>query len=153
MYCSTAYWMQPRAQGSIISAQPFYEQASPQNMALVSLTRAKTQLKCDFLFNLHSTVLILWCYGESSLRMSSWYVSPLFLYDPSNLHLSPQNYFNRSCFFRIILLIYFLRTPLGGLALYSFNYPLCLLLSYLNYAFVYFNEIKLLLILCILYML
>ena len=29
-------------------------------------------------------------YGESSLRISSWYVSPLFLYDPSNSYFWPK---------------------------------------------------------------
>ena len=46
-----------------------------------------------------TTVLIPLCYGESSLRTSSWYVSPLFLTDPSNSHLLLWNYFNRRHFF------------------------------------------------------
>ena len=77
------------------------------------------------------------CYGESSLIISSWYISQLFLYDPSNSHLLPQNYFNKRCFF-LLILIYFLCIPLHGL---SFKYPLCLFPSCLNYAFVYFNQI------------
>ena len=36
----------------------------------------------------------------------------------------------------------FLRTPLHGLTFDSFNYLLCLFPSYLNYAFVYFNQIS-----------
>ena len=44
--------------------------------------------------------------------------------------------------FVFLILIYFLHTPLHGLAFYSFNYPLCLFPSYLNHAFVYFNEIS-----------
>ena len=35
-----------------------------------------------------------------------------------------------------------LHTPLHGLAFYSFNHPLYLLPSYLNHAFVYFNQIS-----------
>ena len=42
----------------------------------------------------------------------------------------------------LFLLIYFLYTPLHGLAFYSFNYLLCLFPSYLNHAFVYFNRIS-----------
>ena len=42
----------------------------------------------------------------------------------------------------IVILIYFLRTPLHGFTFYNFNYPVCLLPSYLNHAFVYFNEIS-----------
>ena len=32
-------------------------------------------------------VVIPLCYGESSLRITSWYVFPPFLYGPSNSHL------------------------------------------------------------------
>ena len=92
---------------------------------------------------LHRIVLIPLCYGESSLRIPSCYAFPLFLYDPSKSHLQPQNYFNRHRFFLLILiLIYFLCTPLHGLAFYSFNYPVCLFPSYLNLAFVYFKKIN-----------
>ena len=57
--------------------------------------------------------------------------------DPLNLHLCPQNCFNRHCFF----LIYYLCTPLHEFTFYSLNYPFCLFLSYLNHSFVYFNQI------------
>ena len=55
---------------------------------------------------------------------------------PSNSHLQPQNCVNRYRFF-LLILIYFLHTPLHGLAFYSFIYPVCLFLSYLKHAFVY----------------
>ena len=80
-------------------------------------------------------------------------MSPLFLYGPSNSYLLPQNYFNRRHFFLLILLIYFLLTPLHGLAFYSFTYPLCLFPSYLNHTLVYFNQISTTIYLIILYML
>ena len=118
------------------------EPASLRVMALVSMTRAKTRLICDLLFNLVHTLLMPLYYGESSLRISSWYISPLFLYDPSNSYLLPKNYFNRHCFFLLILLIYFLRTPLHGIVFYSFTYPLCLFPSYLNHAYIYVNQIS-----------
>ena len=35
-------------------------------------------------------MLIPLCYGDSSLRISSWYFPPFFQYDPSNLYLLPQ---------------------------------------------------------------
>ena len=44
--------------------------------------------------------------------------------------------------FLLILLFYFLRTPLHELAFYSFTYPLCLFPSYLNHVFVCFNQIS-----------
>ena len=42
---------------------------------------------------------------------------------------------------KVFLLIYFLCTPFHELAFYCLNYALCLLLSYLNHAFVYYNQI------------
>ena len=50
-----------------------------------------------------------------------------------------HNFFLLIC---LILLIYFLRTPLHGLAFHNFTYPLSLFPSYLNHAFVYFNQIS-----------
>ena len=42
----------------------------------------------------------------------------------------------------LLILIYFLHTPLHELAFYSLNYPFYLFPSYLNHAFVYFNQIS-----------
>ena len=46
-----------------------------------------------------------------------------------------------SHFFLILILIYFLHKPLHELAFYRLKYPLRLFPSYLNLAFVYFNQI------------
>ena len=51
------------------------------------MTIAKTQLSCALILNLVYVVLIRLYYGESNLRILSWYIPPLFLYDISNLHL------------------------------------------------------------------
>ena len=70
------------------------ELASSQILALISVNTANTWLTHALILN-----LVLLCYGESSLRISPWYVLPLFLYGPLNLHILPQNYFNRHHFF------------------------------------------------------
>ena len=72
-----------------------------------------------------SIVIVPLCYGKSSLRISSRYVSPLFLYNSSNLYLSPQNCFHKRCFF-LIIPFYFLCTPLHGLAYYTSSFSQCL---------------------------
>ena len=44
---------------------------------------------------------------------------------------------------RIVIFLHFLRTPLQhGLAFYNLNHPLCSFPSYLNHAFVYFNQVR-----------
>ena len=60
---------------------------------------------------------------------------PCFLYDPSNLHLLPQNYINRYHFSSNSNSnssnLFSLHT-LHELAFYSLNYPLCLFSSYIS---------------------
>ena len=70
---------------SIRSVQPFW--TSPWVLALISMMTANTQLTHALTLSL---VLIPLCYGELSLTISSWYSSPLFLYDPSDSYLQLQ---------------------------------------------------------------
>ena len=51
------------------------------------MSTTNTRFTHALILHLLATILIPLCYGESSLRISSKYVSLLFLYGPSNSHL------------------------------------------------------------------
>ena len=95
---STFYRVEPISKGSIISAQPFLwiSQSTSFGIRFHDNSQKSTFMCINTWLNI---IIIPLFSGESSLRISSWYVSSLFLYDPSNSYLSPQNYFNRHHFF------------------------------------------------------
>ena len=91
-----------------------------------------------------NTFMLWWIIVENIILICL----PLFPYDPSNWHLLQQNYFNRRRV-SLLILIYFLHTPLHGLAFYGFNYPLCLFPS--CFCIIILIKLVLLFNLCILY--
>ena len=85
VYCrsSTSYRVETTPKGSIKLAQPFLRTSQSTSFD----TRFHDYGQYWTYTWLLTTILIPLCYGETFLRISSWYVSPLFLYGPSNSHL------------------------------------------------------------------
>ena len=84
---STSYRVKPTNEGLIKSVQPFLK--TSQSTSFGTRFHGYGQYSTYTCINtLLTTILIPLCYAESSLRISSWYVSPLFLYGPLNSHFN-----------------------------------------------------------------
>ena len=94
---STSYRVELTSEGSIKSTEPILRTSQSASFGTHFYDNSQ---KLTFTCNntLLSMVIIPLCYDESSLRISSWYVSPFFLYDPSNSNLSSPYRFNRCRF-------------------------------------------------------
>ena len=133
---STSYWVEPKAKGSIKLTQPFLR--ARQSAIFGTHFHDHGQYSTYTCINTWLTIILIpLCYGESSMRISSWYI-PHSSYMILRTHIFKHKI---SSIGVVSCLFYFLCIPLHGLALYSLSYPLCLFPSHLNHAFVYFNQI------------
>ena len=84
--------MEPTDEGSIKSPWPFLTSSQSTSFGTCFVTMTNIWLTHALILNLVQLVLIALCYSQSSLRISSWYVPPLFLYGPANSYLLQQKY-------------------------------------------------------------
>ena len=106
-------------------------------LELASQTKANTQLLHVYtLLYRYNRVLVPLCYEASSQISTLKSISLVILEQYPTVNVSMKILLMGSHF----CLIYFLCTPLHGLVFYRLNYPISLFPSYLNHAYIYFNE-------------